>query len=45
MSKTIRVIDLLNKIADGEIPNKVKYKNNIYKYEQNSERNRVFIYK
>ena len=30
----IRVIDLLNKIAKGEeVPKKIKYKNNIYEYD------------
>jgi hypothetical protein len=32
--KTIKVIDLLNKIANGEeVPKKIKYRNNIYEYE------------
>jgi len=33
MAKTIRVIDLLNKIANGEdVPIEVKWKNHIYKF-------------
>lgn len=33
MSKTIRVIDLLNKIANGEeVPKKIKYKEKIFIY-------------
>ena len=35
MSKTIRVIDLLNKIANGEeVPEKIKYEGDILKYEK-----------
>jgi len=37
MSKTIKVIDLLNKIANGEIPNKVKYKDRIYVWDEEYE--------
>lgn len=37
MSKTIEVIDLLNKIANGEIPSEIKYKNRIYKYDSNEK--------
>lgn len=37
MSKIIRVIDLLNKIANGEIPSEIKYKNRIYKYDSNEK--------
>ena len=37
--KTIKIIDLLNKIARGEeIPEKIKYHNNIYKYCRNDNR-------
>lgn len=33
--KTIKIIELLNKIANGEdVPEKVKYKNEIYYYEE-----------
>lgn len=32
MSKTIKVIDLLNKIANGKIPKRIKHNNDIYKY-------------
>ena len=32
--KTIKIIDLFNKIANGEeLPKKIKYKNDIYEYE------------
>ena len=35
MSKTIRVIDLLNKIANGEeVPEKIKYEGDILKYDR-----------
>ena len=37
MSKIIKVIDLLNKIANGEIPSEIKYKNRIYKYDSNEK--------
>ena len=34
MKKTIKIIDLLYKIANGEeVPKKIKYRNNIYEYE------------
>ncbi len=36
MSKTIKIIDLLNKISNGEIPIKVKFKGNIYIYEKDN---------
>lgn len=28
----MKIIDLLNKIANGEVPKKIKYKNHIYDY-------------
>lgn len=31
--KTIKIIDLLNKIANGDIPTKIKYKDIVYKYD------------
>lgn len=35
MSKTIKIIDLLNKIANGEeVPEKIKYEGDILKYEK-----------
>ncbi len=35
----IKIIDLLNKIANGEkVPKKIKYNNNIYEYCQNDNR-------
>ena len=34
MSKTIKVIDLLNKIANGEYPKKFKYNDKIYEYKR-----------
>lgn len=37
MSKEIKVIDLANKIANGEIPSEIKYKNRIYKYDSNEK--------
>ena len=38
MSKTIKIIDLLNKIANGEeVPKKIKYKNEIYILNKNTE--------
>ena len=37
MTNTIKVIDLLNKIANGEIPSEIKYKNRIYKYDSNEK--------
>ena len=34
--KTIKIIDLLNKIANGEeVPKKIKYENDIYKHIDN----------
>ena len=39
MSKTIKIIDLLNKIANGEdVPTEIKYKNSFYKWEQYHEK-------
>lgn len=38
MAKTIKVIDLLNKIANGEeVPEKIKYEDNIYTYFKKTE--------
>lgn len=41
----IKIIDLLNKIANGEeIPEKIKYKNEIYKRYQNISTNNLYYY-
>ena len=32
MNKKIKIIELLNKIANGEYPKKIKYDNQIYEY-------------
>ena len=45
MNKTIKIIDLLNKIANGEIPNKIKYKKLIYEYLETDYRNRICLYR
>lgn len=38
MNKEITIIELLNKIANGEeVPKKIKYKNNLYIYNENCE--------
>lgn len=38
MSKTIKVIDLLNKIANGEeVPNKIKWDDYIFEYDKNDK--------
>ena len=34
MNKEIKIIELLNKIANGEYPKKFKYKNRIYEYKR-----------
>lgn len=41
----MKVIDLLNKIANGEIPSKIKYKNLIYQYSVTIHRNWICIYR
>ena len=33
----MKIIDLLNKIANGEIPIKIEYKNKIYIYQENEQ--------
>lgn len=33
----MKIIDLLNKIANGEIPIKIKYKNKIYIYQEDEQ--------
>ena len=34
MSKTIKIIDLLNKIANGEdVPKKIKFRDDIYEFD------------
>lgn len=45
MNKKIKVIDLLNKIANGEIPSKIKYNNLIYEYLETIYRNWICIYR
>ena len=41
----IKIIDLLNKIANGEeVPEKIKYKNEIYKRYQNISTNNLYYY-
>lgn len=41
----IKVIDLLNKIANGEkLPKKIKYKNKIYERYQNITTNNLYYY-
>ena len=36
--KTIKIIDLLNKIANGEeVPKKIKYKNKVFIYDQQNK--------
>ena len=41
----MKVIDLLNKIANGEeVPEKIKYKNEIYKRYQNISTNNLYYY-
>lgn len=37
MNKKIKMIDVINKIANGEIPKAIKYHNKIYKYVKNEE--------
>lgn len=37
MSKTIKIIDVINKIAKGEIPKAIKYHNKIYSYVKNED--------
>ena len=41
----IKIIDLLNKIANGEeVPEKIKYKNEIYERYQNISTNNLYYY-
>ena len=41
----IKIIDLLNKIANGEeVPKKIKYKNKIYERYQNITTNNLYYY-
>ena len=41
----MKIIDLLNKIANGEeVPNKIKYKNKIYERHQNITTNNLYYY-
>lgn len=43
--KTIKIIDLLNKIANGEkVPEKIKYNDRIYTRFQNLKGNRLYYY-
>lgn len=37
MNKKIKIIDVINKIANGEVPKAIKYHNKIYKYVKNEE--------
>ena len=42
--KTIKIIDLLNKIANGEeVPNKIKYIGYIFEYDTNHKRYEAYI--
>ena len=44
MNKTIKVIDLLNKIANGkEVPKKIKYDDDIYEYDYD-EKNYAYFF-
>ena len=43
--KTIKIIDLLNKLANGEeVPEKIKYNDRIYTRFQNLDGNRLYYY-
>lgn len=43
--KTIKIIDLLNKIANGEeVPLKIEYKGEIYNRQQNTGKNSLYYY-
>ena len=45
MNKEITIIDLLNKIANGEeIPKKIKYKEYIYEYQHRRDTIKAFNY-
>lgn len=37
MNEKIKIIDVINKIANGEIPKAIKYHNKIYEYVKNEE--------
>ena len=37
----MKIIDLLNKIANGDIPKKIKYKNHIYEYYNGDYREQI----
>lgn len=37
MAKVIKVIDLIQKIANGEIPSKIKYDDKIYEYKKTNK--------
>lgn len=44
--KTIKIIDLLNKLANGEeVPEKIKYNDRIYTRFQNLNSNRLYYYR
>ena len=43
MKKTIKIIDLYNIIADGQIPKKIKYNTRIYEYDAEQDDYSTFV--